>query len=379
MRNLLLLLVFAFGLGEANAQGWLTRADFGGVGRHRGTGMCIGNKGYAGLGHMNGTGVNIVYKDWWQFDPASNSWTQKADYPAPMYGAIAWGNSTHGYVGGGTAYSFEYFKYDPITNTWTAIANCPIDATDQTAFSVAENGYVMTGNQLVEYNPSSNSWSTKANVPAGLGAWGTSFVIGSSAFVKNGVALYEYKPAQNEWLVRSSCPGIATGGSSAFSMNQRGYIISGYSGSLSLVTKEIWEYNPATNTWQQLDDFPGSARRFSVGFSINDRGYFGLGTNGINFNDFWAYDRFAGVDEMSKLNCEIYPNPSTDFIQISISESQANLNYELINVFGKQIGFGELSCTATSIDIQPLEAGTYFVRIFNEKGQSITKQIQKTN
>lgn len=379
MRKLLILLVFTIVYGEASAQGWLTRADFGGVGRHRATGMSIGNKGYAGLGHMNGTGVNIVYKDWWQFDPASNSWTQKADYPVPMYGAITWGNSTHGYVGGGTAYSFEYFKYDPITNTWTAIANCPIDATDQTAFCVAEKGYVMTGNQLVEYNPTTNTWAAKANLPAGLGAWGTSFVIGSSAYVKNGISLYEYKPAQDEWLFRASCPGIATGGSSSFSMNQKGYVVTGYSGSLAVLSKEVWEYNPATNSWLQKEDFPGSSRRFSIGFSINDRGYFGLGTNGINFNDFWAFDNFADLNNDLKIDCQLYPNPTTDYIQVKITDFKSPLDYQLMNQIGAIVKSGELTEAITTIDLTSLANGSYFIRISTVDGKVSTQQIQKNN
>ena len=64
-----------------NANPWVQKADFGGPGRHRATGISIANKGYMGLGHVNGTGIDINYKDWWQFDPASNSWTQKANFP----------------------------------------------------------------------------------------------------------------------------------------------------------------------------------------------------------------------------------------------------------------------------------------------------------
>ncbi len=68
------------------AQPWFQKASFGGVGRHRSVGIAIGNKGYIGTGHVNGTGVDISYKDWWQYDPASDSWTQKADFPVSGLG-----------------------------------------------------------------------------------------------------------------------------------------------------------------------------------------------------------------------------------------------------------------------------------------------------
>jgi N-acetylneuraminic acid mutarotase len=366
-----LLLAFA-----TSAQGWLPRADFGGIGRHRGTGMSIGNKGYAGLGHMNGTGVNIVYQDWWEYDPAANSWTQKANYPAPMYGAMAWGNSTKGYVGGGTAFSIQYYAFDPDANTWSPIANCPLDATDQTCFSINEKGYIITGNQIAEYDPATDSWSLKANLPSSLGAWQSSFVIGSSAYVKSGFQLFEFKPAQNTWIARAGFPGLATGGSSACTLNGKGYIITGYSGPLSNVTKQVWEYNPATNTWLQMEDFPGAARRFSVGFTVNDRAYFGLGTNGINFNDFWAFDRFAGINESEQLAFDVFPNPATDRITIS-KRVEETLNFQLVDQLGRIVNQGIVSDMHTTISLDGLEQGTYQLVVRNENGSQNQRTIVK--
>ena len=359
-----------------SAQGWLPRADFGGIGRHRGTGIAIGNKGYAGLGHMNGTGVNIVYQDWWEYDPASNSWTQKANYPAPMYGAMAWGNSTKGYVGGGTAFSVQYYAFDPDANTWTPIANCPLDATDQTAFCVNEKGYIITGNQIAEYNPATDIWTLKANLPASLGAWQSSFVIGSSAYVKNGAQLFEFKPAQNTWINRAGFPGMASGGSSACALNGKGYIITGYSGWLSNVTKEVWEYNPATNTWLQMEDFPGAGRRFSVGFTVNERAYFGLGTNGINFNDFWAFDRFADLNETELLAFDAYPNPASEQITIS-KHIEQKLNYQIIDQLGRIVKEGLLDEMHTSVALGELEQGTYQLVVRDENGKQNQRTIVK--
>ncbi|MFM2040372.1 MAG: hypothetical protein RLZZ493_961 [Bacteroidota bacterium] len=350
-----------------SAQSWLQRADLGSTGRHRATGFSIGNKGYAGLGHVNGTGQNIVYKDWWQYDPSSNSWTQKADYVSPSYGTIAFGTSTKGYIGGGTAYNNEFFEYNPTTNSWQAITNCPIlNATDQTAFAVNDKGYVLYNNQCAEFDPITNSWTMKANLPGNLNIWGTSFVVGSSAFVKNGTAFYEFKPVQNQWLIRSQFPGIATGGSSSFVVDEKGYVVSGYSGGLSNVTKEVWQYNPATDHWQKMEDFPGSARRFTIGFSINNRGYFGLGTNGINFNDIWAYDNFLGQQEPEKtIACTIYPNPFVEAIHVTI-DAILNGQEKTITVYNTE---GQFICTTSftendgTLPLDELPKGNYFLTI----------------
>ena len=101
MRIIFTIYVVFVCLGTTYAQ-WTKKANLGGVGRHRGTGIAIGNKGYIGLGHTNGTGVNIDFKDWWQYDPASDSWTQKANFPVLIHGAVSFGTDTKGYVGGGS-------------------------------------------------------------------------------------------------------------------------------------------------------------------------------------------------------------------------------------------------------------------------------------
>ena len=44
--------------------------------------------------------------------------------------------------------------------------------------------------------------------------------------------------------------------------------------------KDFWEYDPAANTWTQKADFGGTERRGALGFSIGNKGYIGTGYNG---------------------------------------------------------------------------------------------------
>lgn len=358
MRWVLAVILTTFFVEGTQAQKWLQRADFGSVGRHRATALTIGNKGYMGLGHTNGTGNNIVYKDWWQYDPASNSWTQKADYAAPNYAATAFATDTKAYIGGGDQLTFEYYAYDPQTNVWTAIANCPVYVTDQTAFTINNKGYVMTGNSCYEFNPGGNSWNIKNAMPFSVGIWSTSFVIGGSAYVKSGNQLYEYKASTDSWIVRAPCPGIATGGSSSFALNGKGYVISGYVGWLSELTKEIWEYNPGNNTWTQLEDFEGSARRFSCGITIQDRGYFGLGTNGINFNDWWAYDGNSLDIKENTVECTVYPNPASEWIKVERKGGTWDA-LQLLDESGKIVHTETQVGEMIELDVRQFPSGSY--------------------
>jgi N-acetylneuraminic acid mutarotase len=326
------------------AQPWFQKASFGGVGRHRAVGIAIGNKGYIGTGHVNGTGVDISYKDWWQYDPASDSWTQKADFPVSGHGVTAWGTETRGYVGGGSSLNGEFYCYNPVTNAWTSIASCPFSPGDVQGFSVQNKGYVLSGNSIAEYDPTTNTWTMKANCPVGISTWSSAFGTSGSGFVKSGVNFYEFKPIQNEWIQRANFPGLSSNGSSAFAINDKGYVTCGYVGGLSIVTDEVWEFNSGSNSWTLIGEFPGTSRRFPVAFSIEGKGYFGTGTNGINMNDFWQFNyNPLGKDELvlDETTVQVYPNPVTDevifaFNNIDYSKLE-NCKLSIYNLQGELI------------------------------------------
>jgi N-acetylneuraminic acid mutarotase len=68
-------ILFAAGLSISRAQGtWTKKADFGGGSRESGIGFSIGSKGYIGTGKNQGGNYT---KDFWEYDPATNAWTQK--------------------------------------------------------------------------------------------------------------------------------------------------------------------------------------------------------------------------------------------------------------------------------------------------------------
>ena len=322
----LLLLIIDCSVSHANT--WQQKASFGGVGRHRAAGISIGNKGYMGLGHVNGSGQDISYKDWWQYDPASDSWTQKANFPVNVHGAVTFSTETKGYVGGGSSLNGEFFEYNPQSNTWIAVASCPLNVGDVQGFSVQNKGYVYLGNQLAEFDPLSNTWTIKAQSPVSYGQWTCAFATESSGFVKSGSNFYEYKPAMNQWIQRATFPGLMSNGSSAFTMHQKGYFTCGYVGGLANVTDQVWEFNPGNNQWSMVAEFPGTKRRFPVAFAIHNKGYFGTGTNGINLNDFWQfYENPLSLSEqdIAAIEVNVFPNPAAESVQFSFEGINSSL------------------------------------------------------
>lgn len=372
----ILFLLIAF---QVSAGTWNKRSNFGGIGRHRAVGASVNNRGYLGLGHVNGTGLDISYKDWWEYDPSSDSWTQRADFPVANHGAMAFSAVGCVFVGGGSALNGEFFKFNPLTNTWTPIAICPVSPGDVQAFSVNDKGYVMVGTSLVEYDPVSNTWQMKATVPVAVNAWSASFSIGSSGFVKTGVSFLEYKPEQNIWINRAPFPGIMAAGSYGFTADNEGYLTCGYYSGLSNVTDEVWKYNPGSNQWTQVETFPGTNRRFPVAFDINGKGYFGTGTNGINMNDFWQYDPSYTLDlaNLENLKILIYPNPFVDHLNLEVDEELVGLgiDYRITDVLGRIYSNGKVEGISNPISVSDLNSGVYILDLIYGKEKIKSSKI----
>jgi N-acetylneuraminic acid mutarotase len=233
---------------------WSQRANFGGIARKRACGFSIANKGYIGIGY---DGALTAYSDFWEYDPAANTWTQKGFFPGgSRYDAVGFSIGSKGYVGTGYASGFksDFWEYDPILNSWTQKANfAGVPRSSARGFAIDNKGYVACGvsstllNDFWEYDPSTNAWSARASLPA----------------------------AQREYV-------------SVFSMSGMGYLGLGYNGTIYF--QDWWQYNPATDTWISKAAFPGGVRAETVSFTIGDKCYVGTGGNTNARNDLWQYD-----------------------------------------------------------------------------------------
>ena len=74
---LIIIILLAVCLSFSYSQGvWTQKTDFGGGNRFGAIGFSIGLKEYIGTGWDD----NGFKKDLWEYDPANDSWTQKADF-----------------------------------------------------------------------------------------------------------------------------------------------------------------------------------------------------------------------------------------------------------------------------------------------------------
>jgi len=229
---------------------WLQKADLPGTARSSAVAFAINDKGYVGTGY---DGLNRL-GDFWEYNPGANSWARKADFAgSARYDAVGFGILTKGYIS--TGYDGNYLKdiweYDATGDTWTQkISMGGSKRSAAVAFVYQNKAYICTGtnngsstaiNDLWEFDPSSEtSWSEKRKI--------------------SNVSTDTYDDAYA--IVRSNA--------ATFVMNDKAYISCGENGS---VLQDTWEYDFATDVWTKKTNYEGVARTGAIGFSINNRGF----------------------------------------------------------------------------------------------------------
>ncbi|MCY9591131.1 hypothetical protein PC41400_26990 [Paenibacillus chitinolyticus] len=138
--------------------------------------------------------TSALYNNTYIYDPAANTWTEKAPLPIGIYGAaqstlpdgrILLTGGQSGYV-----YSFSAYIYDPATDIWTKAANLPYQYSDlfyRHAQVTLPNGKVLVmGNyNFYLYDPVSNTWIY--DTPSVKGMQNAKMtVIGSNVYVIGG-------------------------------------------------------------------------------------------------------------------------------------------------------------------------------------------------
>lgn len=195
------------------ANTWSQKSNFAGGNRSFAVGLGIGNKGYVGTGNT----LVIGSSDWWEFDPVANTWTQKNNIGWPYWGdskigAIAFAIGNKAYVGlgsGGSGITGDLHEYDPLTNTWTQKAWFPGTPHCQAVcFTIGPRGYFSTGwtgSNSVDtwsYDPATNTWAAFASFIGPARATAAGFAIGGSGYVGTGTSaappyykdFYEFNP-----------------------------------------------------------------------------------------------------------------------------------------------------------------------------------------
>jgi len=315
---------------------WTQKANFGGSVRNGATAFSIGSKGYMGLGSYSETSI-IYYKDFWEYDPQNNAWTQKADFGGSAR-TLATGFSigNKGYIGTGEAvdgFKKDFLEYDPDVNSWIQKANFGgTTRARAVGFSIGSKGYMGTGDNIGvyykdfwEYNSVNDTWIQKSDFGGGERTGTCGFSIGLNGYVGTGYQggqyykdFWEYDAISDAWSQKTDFGGSARIDATAFVIANKGYI---GTGNFDPPKNDFWEYDPITNMWVQKADFGGTPRFGADGFSISGKGYIGTGYDVDSYtNDFWEYTP-------SEVAC----NMPTSLSTVDITSTSAEVQWDAIS------------------------------------------------
>lgn len=253
---------------DPGSDSWTQKASLPAAGRRDAVGFSIGTKGYVGTGiDASEAFLGNKLKDFWEYSPVTNTWVQKANFPGAsnsgIYFATGFAVNGKGYICcgkiGSSYYSQEMWEFNPSTNAWTQKANFPGGVRyGLSSFVLNNKAYVGLGtdenwfmNDLWEYNPATNSWQQKANFPGSARSFATAFALGPKGYMGLGTDggyrddFFEYDPIINSWNVKAPFGGEGRRSAPTFIVSGAAYVMTGKGNSGK--HRDCWQYMPYVN------------------------------------------------------------------------------------------------------------------------------------
>jgi len=130
------------------------------------------------------------------------------------------------------------------------------------------------------------------------------------------------------------------------------------------------------NLWYMNDNLISSTSQI---YSPNQAGYYYavFQQNGCKSgfsNTIVFVPSGVGINDITKIELNIYPNPATDIINVEWNKE--NTTYQLVDISGKTVKSGQILMGKNIIIVTDLPQGLYFINI-NDGNTSIQKKIVK--
>lgn len=186
-------------------------------------------------------------------------------------------------------------EYNPDTDEWIVKNNMPLPLSCFVTASLNNKIYIMGGqtvgfkdtNLVFEYDPGNDSWLQKSNAPQSF-FLANAAVLDNKIYVGYGDHFYIFDPAINQWdsiTLNDSLPGL----NCLAVVNEKIWSVAG--GKWGAEINEILEYDFNSNNWTKITEIPIARQEHSVAV-INDKLYVIGGCNLIDLliNSFHVYD-----------------------------------------------------------------------------------------
>ena len=228
---------------------------------------------------------------------ANNSWTKGVPLPEPLHHTAAASYNGKIYVVGGYTSpwspSNKLFIYDSLQGKWQEGKPMPTARGALNANFINGTLYAIGGssdrplNSNEAYNPSSDTWATKAFMPTSRHHAGSAvvdgkiFVVGGriSGSLENISVNEAYDPVQDKWItdlepMPSKRSGIAAAVSSSYLTNSSIYVFGGEESLRTFNNNE--KYDPKINKWMSEPPMP-TARHGLAAVFVEENKIFVIG------------------------------------------------------------------------------------------------------
>jgi hypothetical protein len=288
-----------------------------------------------------------VFKDFWEYDPATDVWTRKADFGGGGRStSFGFSIGTKGYIGTGSDASFsnhkDFWEYDPATNAWTRKEDFGGSGrVFAVGFSIGNKGYAGTG----------------------------VYPVGTKDF-------WEYTPEENTCLPPTDLKVVGTTDSSA----KLGWTLP-----TSSIVGLIIHYHPAGNpVWREklvqptresttLNKLlPNTTYKWKIESVCSNK--LSIWVNGPDFTTT------SSLGPVSKAN--VYPNPARDIVTVNYTAYNAGKYFfEITDISGNVLLHKEANAmpgaNSITLDVSRLFKGAYFITIINPDKTRERMQLSK--
>ena len=249
------------------------------------------------------------------YDPVTDTWTQKADMPTPRgYTAASEVNGKIYAIGGNTSRGGgdngenKVEEYDPATDTWTEKADLPTPRRALATSVVNGRIYAIGGASpsgatlatVEEYDPATDTWTKKADMPTARAFVSTS-VINGKIYAFGGQtspawpafsAVEEYDPVTDTWTKKADMPFPRSTSTSV--VDEKIFAFGGNARRGGAPVSTLFQYDPAKDIWTAKDDMP--VRMLGMSTSVIGGKIYVIGGSSVpwpynpSLSTVWEYD-----------------------------------------------------------------------------------------
>jgi surface protein len=143
-----------------------------------------------------------------------------------------------------------------------------------------------------------------------------------------------------------------------------------YSAKLSTANYDATLIGWATKTLQSNVTFDGGSSNYC---NSSDARNFLINTYGWTITDAGLDCSSLGTESIDKSSVSLYPNPTSNVLNIKTNANIANQPYAITDALGKIVLKGKLNEGNNTINVEQLSKGIYYLKVANDKASKFIK------